>query len=131
MADDCVTRHPVQLVERVGGREDSVTESLRRIAAFGRLVHEKNDFAHHASSYADRAMSCAGATAGTLALMRRNASRSRTLSQQAGHWWNSRSGMVYVFPWNSPVQFRRTFLISSLPQVGQNVISGIDDWLCN
>ena len=34
------------------------------------------------------------ATAGTLALIRRNASRSRTLSQQAGHWWNSRSGMV-------------------------------------
>jgi len=47
----------------------------------------------HWPGYAVRAMSCDGATAGTRALIRLNASRSSTLSQQAGHWWNSRSGI--------------------------------------
>jgi hypothetical protein len=47
MADNCVTHHPVQLAGRIGSSENRLAESLCRLAALGRLVHEKDGFAHH------------------------------------------------------------------------------------
>ena len=41
MADDCVARHPVQLIKPAGGRENRVTGGLCRVAALGRLMHDK------------------------------------------------------------------------------------------
>jgi hypothetical protein len=74
--------------------DEKVADSPWTDIRLARLMHEKDDFVRNELAYADRAMSREGSTAGTEALIRRKASRSRTLSQHAGHWWNSRSGMV-------------------------------------